>query len=296
MVVTDAEVAERLRVGIAGRWVGDDPVSAAARYAMLPPGRLMRPLLLVRSALAVGGVLDEVIPAAVGLECAHVGGLIHDDLIDQGESRRGRPAVHGVFGAETAIVTGSALFFTWFEALADSGVAAETLVEVMRVQADAGRLACRGAAMEVAMAEGVDTPVSTYLEMAHYKTAAMTSAACRTGALLGGAAPERVAALSGFGEALGMALQIRDDLAPHRQHSDMAGRRAVRRPTLPDLLAQHRAQVLVDAVHQATDLADHYLDRAHAHLAQLPDTPHRRALESWTHPGPVPAPRSNQDD
>ncbi|GAA2967070.1 polyprenyl synthetase family protein [Actinokineospora diospyrosa] len=294
-MTTDADLAERLWEGIAARWAGDDPISAAARYAMLPPGKLLRPLLLLRSTLALGGAVEDAVPAAVGMECAHVGGLIHEDLIDQSDARRGRASVHGRFGAGTAVATGNALLFTWFEALADSGVPADTLVEVMRVQADAGRLACRGVALELAMALETDLPVSTYLEMVHYKTAAMTAAACRVGALLAGAGPQRTAALAGFGEALGMATQIRADLAPHRPHGDQVGAPSSRRPTLPLLLTQHRGQVLIDAVHQATDLAEHYVDRAHAHLAQIPDSPHRRALEAWTHADPLPGPRSSQD-
>ncbi|MBM7776217.1 geranylgeranyl diphosphate synthase type I [Actinokineospora baliensis] len=294
-MTTDAELTERLWAAIAARWAGDDPISTAARYAMLPPGKLLRPLLLVRGALALGGAVEDAVPAAVGMECAHVGGLIHEDLIDQSGVRRGRVSVHSRFGEGTAIATANALLFTWFEALADSGAAADTLVEVMRVQADAGRLACRGVALELAMAQEADIPVSTYLEMAHYKTAAMTAAACRVGALLAGAAPQRTAALAGFGEALGMALQIREDLAPHRPHGDHPTGAVARRPTLPVLLTQHRGQVLIDAVHQATDLAEHYVDRAHAHLAQIPDSPHRRALEAWTRADQLPGPRSSHD-
>ncbi|MCP2302731.1 geranylgeranyl diphosphate synthase, type I [Actinokineospora globicatena] len=272
-------LVERVREAIAGRWGGGDVVSGVARYALGAGGVLLRPLLLVRSALAVGGRLEDVLPAAVGVECAHVGGAIHDDLISR---REGREAVHSRFGEGAAIIAGDALCFTWFEALADVEARAEVVVEVMRVQASAGRLACKGAALELAL--GVDAPVSAYLEMAHYKTAAMTSAACRIGALLAGAAPEHTVALAGFGEALGMALHLRGDLT-----RDLAQDPGENRPTLTDLLARHAHP---NPGQQANDLAEHYTDRALAQLAQVPDGPHRRALEAWTHPGDLPSPRA----
>ncbi|MGX1887144.1 polyprenyl synthetase family protein [Streptomyces sp. NPDC055287] len=238
-----------LATEFARRW----PENAAGldsvhRYALLPSGKLLRPHLLARSALAVGGSLAAVLPAAVGFEAAHTGSLLHDDIIDQDAIRRGRPAVHAAFGPQMAIVAGNALFFTWFTALAECaahGIPHERIVAAMEIQAEAGQQICRGAARELTLAGDLEASPDVYLEMARAKTAALFEAACTVGAVLGGGTKHQVAALGAFGDHLGCAFQIRDDLLPYRTGGPGAGKPADsdvrnRRPTLPVLLA-HRA-------------------------------------------------------
>lgn len=286
-------------------------LTEACAAALDPPGKLMRPLLLVYSALAVGGQLEQVVPAAAGLECAHAGSLVHDDLIDRDAVRRGRAAVHARFGPGTAVVAGNSLFFAWFDALAecaDRGVPAPRIVAAMRVQARAGREACEGAARELVQTGDLGIPVEAYLEMARLKTAVLFSAACRIGAALAGAGEGEAAALAGYGEALGIAFQIRDDLLPYTggvpdkpSDSDLRNQR----PTLPVLLARDHAgpaqreqlahafstppddrsgkriRELVTAtggLNAAAELARTHIRRALAHLDALPDTTARDRL------------------
>ncbi|MEU6064509.1 polyprenyl synthetase family protein [Streptomyces sp. NPDC047082] len=288
-------------------------LTEACAAALDPPGKLLRPLLLVHSALAVGGVLEQVVPAAAGLECAHAGSLVHDDLIDRDAVRRGRAAVHARFGPGTAVVAGNSLFFAWFDALAecaDRGVPASRIVTAMRVQARAGREACEGAARELAQTGDLGIPVEAYLEMARLKTAVLFSAACRIGAALAGAGECEAAALAGYGEALGIAFQIRDDLLPYTgglsgkpSDSDLRNQR----PTLPVLLARdhagpaqreqlarafttppdertgNRMRELVaatGALHTAAELAQEHIRRALAHLDALRETPARNRLRA----------------
>src|SRR5581483_6111011 len=107
------ELPALLRAEFSRRWPdGTTGLDAVYHYALIPSGKLLRPLLVVRSALTVGGELFGVLPAAVGIECVHVGSLMHDDIIDKDSTRRGRPAVHTVFGPEQAIVAGNALYFS----------------------------------------------------------------------------------------------------------------------------------------------------------------------------------------
>lgn len=292
---------------------GGTAIGPPAHHALLPAGKLLRPLLVVRSALAVGGVVERVVPAAVGLECAHAGSLVHDDLIDRDAFRRGRAAVHERFGMGAAIVTGNALFFIWFEALAECasrGVPNARIVAAARVQARAGREVCEGAARELAQAGDLDTTVADYLEMVRLKTAVLMSAACRIGATLAGATAPRIAALAAYGEAFGTAFQIRDDLLPYTADPHLAGKPLgsdVRnlRPTLPVLLARDRGTPIqrselrraftsrsvlqrhaivremiesTGAAAAAAGTAEEHADQARAHLARLPDSPHREFL------------------
>ncbi|MFI9051987.1 polyprenyl synthetase family protein [Streptomyces sp. NPDC053427] len=293
-------------------------IADAALHALLPGGKLLRPLLLVHSAAAVGGDTALVLPAAAGLESAHAGSLVHDDLIDHDDVRRSRAATHRRFGPATAIVTGNALYFTWFEALAACGrrgVPHQRIVEAMQIQARAGRQVCDGAAREVAMTGRWETPVDAYLEMARLKTAVLTAAACRIGAVLAGASPALVTALASYGEALGVAFQIRDDLLPYADDPVAAGKPAESdlrnlRPTLPVLQARDRASAAqraalrdafaalprddayarvrelvqeTGALTEADRLARSHATQALAHLHRLPAGDHRQRLEDLAH-------------
>src|SRR4051812_22858972 len=99
-------------------WARGGHPPAVCGYAFSAPGKFFRPILLLESATAVGGDLDRVLPAAAGAEGAHVASLMHDDIIDGDELRRGLPAAHVVYGRDDAIVGGDALIFYLFGALA----------------------------------------------------------------------------------------------------------------------------------------------------------------------------------
>ncbi|MEV7285252.1 polyprenyl synthetase family protein [Streptomyces sp. NPDC093252] len=236
---------------IGWRWPAEpDGMATLHHYAMIPPGKLLRPVLLLCSALASGGTLHPVVPAAVGFEAAHVGSLLHDDIIDQDGERRNRPAAHTVFGPARTIIAGNALYFEWFAALTECarrGIPADRIAHAMRVQSAAGTRVCRGAYDEITLAGAIDSPLEDYLRMAEGKTAVLFEAACRVGAVLAGADRRTVEALGRFGHHLGMAFQMRDDLLPYDAHpSTPSGKPQIsdlrnRRPTLPILLAHRTA-------------------------------------------------------
>lgn len=266
------EVVAALHSELAERW--PDTVAGVERvhrYVLLPPGKLARPLLVVWSALASGGSLERVLPAAVGLEAAHTGSLLHDDIIDGDSMRRSRAAAHLAFGVPEAITAGNALFFESFRALArtaERGVAARAVLEAMRVHADSAFAVCEGAYRELGLAGRLECSVEEYLAMARAKTAALTRAACMVGALLGGADPGQARALGAFGEGYGMAFQIRDDLLPYLggASDEAMGKPADsdlrnQRPTLPLLLAYRHGD------HQQQSQLHHALTRTPAALA-----------------------------
>ncbi|MFF7331702.1 polyprenyl synthetase family protein [Streptomyces sp. NPDC008150] len=224
-------------------------LSALHSHALRPAGKLLRPLLVVQSALAVGGSAHPVLPAALGLELLHVGSLVHDDIIDGDTERRGRPAVHQRFGTDRAIVGADALFVQPFALLAacrQRGVPDERIVAATQLLAEAGRQLCQGAMLELDQAGTFPTTPDEYFRMAGLKTSPLLSGACRIGATLAGASPASTAALGRYGHALGLAFQARDDLLPYDTPHEAAGKPADsdlanQRPTLPVLLAHRLA-------------------------------------------------------
>ncbi|HWO65371.1 MAG TPA: polyprenyl synthetase family protein [Umezawaea sp.] len=215
----DDDLRELLRDEFAARWP-DSPkaLDAVDRYALIPVGSLLRSLLVLRAALAVGGDLHRVLPAAIGVECLHVGSLVHAGLMGHDDVRHGRVAVHRRFGPERAIVAANSLHFRGFgliEECRDRGATADQVAEATRIQAEAGVQASLGADLALALAGDSAHAPAEYLRIAKLKTAVLP-AACRIGAVLGGANPEQVRALAGFGENLGMATHLRSDAKPSR--------------------------------------------------------------------------------
>ncbi|WP_433088429.1 polyprenyl synthetase family protein [Dactylosporangium sp. CA-052675] len=236
----------RLRDELHRRWpAGADELDALARYALLPPGKLLRPLLALACAEAVGGVADDVVPAALALEYLHVATLVHDDIIDADDVRRSRPALHAAHGLPDAIVAGDHLIFAAFSAIGECRPASAATAAATALAA-AGSSLCRGQVLEARLAGDPAAGVEAYLTVAALKTGALFRAACRIGALLGGADAGRADRLGEYGELLGIAFQIRDDVLACTLGPEATGKPATSdlangRPTLPVLLAYEAA-------------------------------------------------------
>ncbi|MFJ8739606.1 polyprenyl synthetase family protein [Embleya sp. NPDC127516] len=320
------DVPTVLAAEFARRWPQDaQGMDAVHRYALLPTGKLLRPALVMYAALAVGGEVEHALPAAVGMECVHTGSLLHDDIIDADEERRGRPAVHIAYGPERAIIAGSSLYFAWFGALAECarhGVPGERIARAMAAQAEGGYAMCQGVFDELGFAGDLDCPVEDYLAMATRKTGALLSASCRVGAILGGGNDAAVEALGAFGRHVGLAFQIRDDLLPYDDASAATmGKPADsdvcnHRPTLPVLLAHERGgteqraairhallhetnpetalarmRSLVEttgALVEARALAESYERSARDAISWLAANPYTKVLTHWSDPAPTP--------
>ncbi|QUQ65270.1 polyprenyl synthetase family protein [Kutzneria sp. CA-103260] len=214
-------------------------------HALVPSGKLFRPILLLESALAVGGDAEQVLPAAIGAECGHTASLVHDDIIDDDDLRRGRPSVQHKYGVDNAIVAGDALIFALFAALAEcraTGVPPDRIVAALDVVARCGIDLCRGQSLESELCRRMDFDVDAYLTMVKLKTAALFRGACECGALLAGGDDSMVRALGTYAENLGTAFQIHDDLRSYTRNTEVMGKPDTsdirnRRPTLPVLLA-----------------------------------------------------------
>lgn len=240
-----SRTGELLYDALATRWPADcDELNAIARYALLPAGKFLRPVMTMTAAEAVGGEPVQVLPAALAMEYLHVATLTHDDIIDGDMLRRGRPTVHVAHGLAHAIVAGDHLIFAAFTGIAECRAAGRrdpAVVESVAVLAEAGSDLCRGQMLEARLVGDITAEPDTYLEMARLKTGALFRAVCQIGALLGGADSEQAAALGRYGSDLGVAFQIRDDLIlfadPEVSDKPTGSDLANGRPTLPVLMA-----------------------------------------------------------
>jgi geranylgeranyl pyrophosphate synthase len=186
-----------------------------AAYVLAAPGKLLRPLLLIDACRAAGGDPNVVFPAAAGTEYGHIASLVHDDIMDGDELRRGRPTLHTKYDVPTALLTGDFLIFQTFLCYTDCrerGVNAECVLAAIRMLSQACIQMCAGQSLEAEIAGALETPKETYLRLICLKTASVCRAAAGIGACLADA-PERVVEeLAEYGANLGMAFQIVDDM------------------------------------------------------------------------------------
>ncbi|HSJ06360.1 MAG TPA: farnesyl diphosphate synthase [Longimicrobiales bacterium] len=201
---------------------GMDPVASALRYALDTGGKRLRPILCLAAADAVRAERpdDEArLRVAAAIELVHTYSLVHDDLpcMDDDDLRRGRPTPHRVFGTQPAMAAGFALIP---HACGILSTAARQLGLDDRACAAAVGELCRGAGAAGMVggqvldleAEGIDLDVAGLREIHAMKTAALFCAALRIGGIVAGAGPAALAALGGFGQRLGLAFQITDDV------------------------------------------------------------------------------------
>lgn len=194
-------------------------VFEAMRYSLFAGGKRVRPILAIASAEALGVKTAGLLPIAGTLELIHTYSLIHDDLpaMDNDDFRRGRPTCHKVYGEAMAILAGDGLLNMAFEALSDprrlKTVPARQLVAITReIAVASGAFGMVGGQVVDMESEGKDIDLPT-LEYIHTrKTGALIRASVRVGALYGKANEKRLKALTRYGEMVGLAFQIADDV------------------------------------------------------------------------------------
>src|SRR5690606_20455957 len=224
----------------------------AMEYSLLGGGKRIRPILSLAAFEACGGPSerqDLVMDFAVALECVHTYSLVHDDLpaMDDDDLRRGRPTCHVLFGEATAILAGDALLTEAFALLADGDEPERArLVGILARAAGAAGMV-GGQQLDLLMAGRPD--LAEVEEVHRRKTGALLRASLEGGAVAAGAAAERVAALCAYGEALGLAFQIADDILdvvgdPAKMGKRTGGDQAKGKPTYPALVGLERARQL----------------------------------------------------
>ncbi|MGE5507115.1 MAG: polyprenyl synthetase family protein [Chitinophagales bacterium] len=270
---------------------GTPPVRlhAAMRYATLGGGKRLRGFLALLAARAAGGEAEQALPAACALEMVHAYSLIHDDLpcMDDDDWRRGRPATHRVFGEAFALLAGDALLTQAFAVLgaaaaevAPAGRVAQAVAELAMA---AGSLGMAGGQADDLDGERRDLSLAQLESIHRRKTGALVRGSLRLGGLLGGADEASLEQLTRYGEALGLAFQITDDLLDVEGEQEKTGKTvgkdaARAKATYPRLLgvegarrkaceAVAEAKVAAGALGEGglflTELADFVLARDH---------------------------------
>jgi octaprenyl-diphosphate synthase len=224
---------------------GPSPLDAAAKQLVLAGGKRVRPLAALLVTRACGGDAARAIPLAAAVELIHSATLLHDDVIDEGEERRGRPASRVLWGNLVSVLSGDLLLTSALELVegaAVPGALADTLATMQRLIAgEVAQLKARGRE---------DLGIEGYLEIVRGKTASLFANACRAGARVAGADSGVIEALGRFGEHVGVAFQIVDDVLdlegiPHEVGKRLGHDLAEGKTTLPLALAlQHDAAAL----------------------------------------------------
>ncbi len=183
------------------------------RDAAAKKGKRVRPFLLLLVHEAAGGRWQQALPAAVAVELIHNFSLIHDDIQDRSETRRGRPTVWARWGKAQAINAGDALFAQAFAVMAplQEAFGPQRALEAMRVLAQACVALVQGQVLDLSFETRSAVTVEEYMTMIRGKTGALLAAAAEVGALLAGAEAQRREAFRRFGETLGLAFQVWDD-------------------------------------------------------------------------------------
>lgn len=201
---------------------------AASRHLVDAGGKRLRPVLvlLVAEAVDPAGTLERRLPAAVAVELVHTLSLIHDDVIDDDDLRRGVESVHAEWDRPTAIVAGDLLYARAFELVASADLSAETRLDYTRVLARACRRLCEGQALDMRLSSEEELDEATYLRAVEGKTGALFEAAAEIGARVAGGEETDVAAAIGYGRALGTAFQLHDDVLDITRSTEAIGKPA----------------------------------------------------------------------
>lgn len=189
-----------------------DNLIEASRQYPYAGGKRMRPAMVLAACGAVGGDRKKVFPLAVAIEYIHNFTLIHDDLMDGDEVRRGMVTSHVKYGMPTAILAGDALFAKAFEIIASIDVPGETLRDVLKVVTRAVWDLARGQQMDINNENGEEVTMEEYIETIRLKTSVLFASGAAGGAMIGGADEKTVNAVHSYAMKLGVAFQMFDDI------------------------------------------------------------------------------------
>ncbi len=282
-------------------------IPALAEHLVAAGGKRLRPLITVAAARLAGGRGDAARKLAAAVEFIHTATLLHDDVVDGSQLRRGKVAAHLIWGGASSVLVGDFLFARAFELMVETGS-----LQALGILARASRVIAEGEVLQLTRAHDLDLDQATYLDIIRGKTAELFAAAAQAGAVAAGATEVRCEALRDYGMALGLAFQLADDALDYGGASETLGKNAgddfrEGKVTLPLLLAAQRsdarerpfwertvgrleqvdddfrrARELVTASggHSDTlDLAARYAEDAKRALSAFPRDPWREALE-----------------
>jgi len=294
---------------ITARMQSEVPViPALAEHLIAAGGKRLRPLLTVAAARLAGSDNDTCLKLAAAVEFIHTATLLHDDVVDGSQLRRGKVAAHLIWGAAQSVLVGDFLFARAFELMVETGS-----MRALEILAKASRVIAEGEVLQLTRSHDLNLSQALYLEIISAKTAELFAAASEAGGVSAGVSPAQSENLRAYGMNLGIAFQLADDALDYGGATEALGKNAgddfrEGKATLPLLLAIarsgpreaefweraigrreqteadfRRARELIvgtGALEATLDLASEYADKAKAALAGFPANEWRSSLES----------------
>ncbi len=224
----------------------------ALRWIPLSGGKRLRPIITMLACEAVGGVPEKTIPLGISLEYMHNSTLVHDDIIDRDDWRRGLETTHRKFGIPLAIIVGDALIgetYRMLSYMAPPEMESYTYKEIIRSIADAAKNFYEGEAMDIKFAEQFDVTMPEYMIMIEKKTAQLYLIAGKCGALIGKGSLTQVENLAEYGKLFGLMFQIKDDLLNIMTDQTALGKQEIG----SDIKNGKRTMMVVHALAKADD-------------------------------------------
>lgn len=293
----DAVILERLKSEVA-------LINQIGGYIVGAGGKRLRPALVLMTARALGSTDATPRLLAAVVEFIHTATLLHDDVVDHSDLRRGRKTANAVWGNEGAVLSGDFLYSRAFQMMVDA-----ERPQVMRVMADTTNAIAEGEVLQLMNQGNPDVDEARYLRVIELKTAVLFRAAARLGAIAAAATAEEESRVADYGYALGIAYQLIDDVLDYTADPEVSGKAVGNdlsegKPTLPliyamrtgtadeaslisSALKDHRADQLDeilkiverrDAIPYTRALAEAYASRAIQAISGLKDSPHRSSL------------------
>jgi octaprenyl-diphosphate synthase len=301
MVGVDALITERM----------DSPVPvipALAEHLISAGGKRLRPLLTVAADRLAGGRDEHCLKLAAAVEFIHTATLLHDDVVDGSQLRRGKVAAHLIWGGASSVLVGDFLFARAFELMVET-----RSLRALQILAKASSVIAEGEVLQLTRSHDLNLDQALYIEIVQAKTAELFAAAAEAGAVAAGGSEVKIAALRSYGLNLGLAFQLTDDALDYGGVTETLGKNAgddfrEGKATLPLILAvsrsgareasfwervigrldqsdadfrrAHELIVGTGALEATLDLAFDYAETAIAALGPFADNEWRRALES----------------
>ncbi len=279
-------------------------IGQLGHYIINSGGKRLRPLLVLLSAKANGYTGHEHIDIAAIIEFIHTATLLHDDVVDASEMRRGKDTANTIWGNEASVLVGDFLYSRSFQMMVKVNK-----MRVMQILSDATNTIAEGEVMQLLYCREPDTTEEQYLNVVYCKTAKLFEAGCQLGAVLADCDRETEQHMLEFGKHLGTAFQIIDDVLDYSGNAETTGKNigddlAEGKPTLPLIYAMHQgneeqtetirsaiknggadriqqvtaAIEATNALEYAAETARQEFIKAGAHLDALPESPYKEAL------------------
>lgn len=294
--------------------IEDRTLKAAMVHYPSAGGKRLRPLLATIASEAVGGKADNAMPFGLALEMVHNFTLVHDDVMDQDDTRRGLKTVHAQWGIPEAILAGDAMFARAFELVLESDIDDASVVRLVDILARSVRLLAEGQQMDMDFEKRKTVSSEEYLKMIERKTAVLYSAAAEGGAISGGGSEAQQEALFEYGRLLGLGFQIWDDVLDLTSTQEAFGKPVLndirngkktlivvhalenlkgakrtdflsvlgkRNATLKELKRAKKILDEVGSIDHATRIANELVAKSKERLSALKRTEHRAALEQF---------------